>query len=789
MESLEFVEKINESKLNQLLTLGNNIEFNGEKIWETELLKLIKFSKLVKKGILKVKYKQAKYNKGRLYSCFNGSSLQGLWRPLRHTLSGEFYYDVDIKNCHPVLLQQLAEKHSIINNSIKNYNENRDHYLEILKSKFDTSRDNIKMLICRIFFGGKIETWINENEFNLDILDDPELKFLKNMKNEVEFITKKIYEIDPYNLKSISNTSRDPNITKKTYNKESRLLSITLQEMENLILLKLKELLEKDGFIIGVPMFDGAQIENNKPLNNDMLKIYSDKIEESLKYKVEFLIKPMNDIIEIEKLISNHGIKELSDEHEAAEFLLELHGKDKIKYFHNLYFFDNSTGLWVSDPVLIRNIILNYKSQLKKYCLGKHYEEMIKNLKSISIDNIFFKKSELSSLNYLLFNNGYYDMKKNIFYDKETYEFNPNIVFYKKINRDFIINFEENEEIKKYINTVKTSIFDNITNSKQESEFLILSLAQALAGPTKNIFFMIGDGNNGKSILSSLLGNSLDEYFNTFNAGNFIYKKGGSDEAQRLRWSFLNRHSRIIFSNEVRSATGEGLDADEMKKHSGLDKLTARLHGKNEEEYTPHYTCFIGCNDAPKIEGMDDAFKNRLKVLNLPFAFKMVSSESELKKEKNEKMADIELSTKINNDEYKEGTLYLLLQTYKEFINGKIKFEQPKEMIKYAGEWFESSDFETILNEKFEITNKETDFIPCKDIIDFLTKTKKISWSNTKIGIKLNKLVKSEFKGSIAKQCEDKIIRNCRIGIRERKEEETITEIEEPINDSEIINL
>ena len=59
----------------------------------------------------------------------------------------------------------------------------------------------------------------------------------------------------------------------------------------------------------------------------------------------------------------------------------------------------------------------------------------IKLLKTLCIDDDWLKQNQNSSLGKLLFKNGYLDLRKNEFHD----EFNPNIVFFARIN----MNYEE----------------------------------------------------------------------------------------------------------------------------------------------------------------------------------------------------------------------------------------------------------------------------------------------------------------------------------------------------------
>ncbi len=63
------------------------------------------------KHSIQVSYKQNK-DVGRFFAV-GSLSLQSLPREIRQTFSDEFYYDIDIKNCHPVLIQQYAKANNL----------------------------------------------------------------------------------------------------------------------------------------------------------------------------------------------------------------------------------------------------------------------------------------------------------------------------------------------------------------------------------------------------------------------------------------------------------------------------------------------------------------------------------------------------------------------------------------------------------------------------------------------------------------------------------------------------
>lgn len=86
-----------------------------------------------------------------------GVSLQSLPRDIRAALAQKYYWDIDIRNAQPTLLQQYAEKRGWVCSVVKEYNENRDELIEELMEALALDRSGAKDRITRLFFGGSCE--------------------------------------------------------------------------------------------------------------------------------------------------------------------------------------------------------------------------------------------------------------------------------------------------------------------------------------------------------------------------------------------------------------------------------------------------------------------------------------------------------------------------------------------------------------------------------------------------------------------------------------------------------
>lgn len=797
METARIIERVDKEILKDLLTLGPEIKFkDGTNIHPETLTQLINYSKKINKGWVYVDYKKASFNYGRRYSQFKGCSLQYMKSDLRNTLTHKIYDDLDMVNAQPNILSQLLKKNNILSPFLDKYIKEREDILNNLNIALGCERNESKELIISLMYGSTLESWILGRGYNLESFKETEIfKFIFDFKEELKDISKTLYIKDPFKMVDILKHSRDP-LRDIFKNPISSFISILCQDIEDKILMIIKNTLEEKGFKIGVLIYDGLMVEKNpeKPLNDYIIKEIQETIKEKLNYDIEIKIKPMDKIINTKELLETTGKREIKDAEEASDVFLKYHGINKFKYCEKeLYIFDDSTGMWNSDPVIIRKMCLKYKNILNKYCFTG-FNEMMECLKTKTEDPTWITRTEMSSVGYLLFNNGYYNMLEGKFYNIKENSYNPEIVFYKKINRDFVYDDEtKKEENEKNIQMVLDEIFYKVMG-KEEADYFILCLARSLSGPElKRVYFGIGaEGNNGKSIITSLLSHSIEGYFHSYNAGNFVHKPGiTTDEGARLRWSYLIRHCRIIVSNEIRIALNENMSSDELKKHSGGDTLEGRKHREEERNYNFQYTPYIMSNDIPNIAPYDNAINSRIRVFNFPFIFKVRNTLKDLSgniildengepiKEplkSNEKEAIEDLKFNITKTEYKDGFLYLLLKYYKEFKEGKRPFNEPENLNKNKEDWIKDDNtIKGILLKKYDITDNEDDHELTENLINYIKKI--VPMSNNKIGRELNKILK--FKS------ENKYIEggtyNIRPGIKKRLDYEKAKEKNKPI--------
>ena len=138
---MELIEKIPIERLELLnrLDLNTYIHLADLKKYKKEVkqhVKLIKsyISNMIKcKGEMKKLYKHSeKSDKGRLYGSTSIQALDGI---IRGYLFNGITTDIDMVNCHPVLLKFICKKNNIRCPILTEYVDNRDEIIKKLKNE------------------------------------------------------------------------------------------------------------------------------------------------------------------------------------------------------------------------------------------------------------------------------------------------------------------------------------------------------------------------------------------------------------------------------------------------------------------------------------------------------------------------------------------------------------------------------------------------------------------------------------------------------------------------------
>lgn len=689
---------------------------------------------------------------GRLYAK-NNIGLQSFPRDIRNPLLEKYYWDIDIENCHYCLMIKLGNEWNIKTEFIKYYCDNR------AKCLLEVSDDRriAKTLFLKVAFGGNVKLY-NESYEDVKEPAEDKLKILKQIEKEVEILMELCYLKHPQYHKLVA----------KKDNKKASLFALILQTEERKCLLALDEYLKSQGRQADILIHDGLEV---RKVENE-IKFPEELLRNSEKY----ILSKTGHVVKLAQKNLECSIKEVKDciidDVYATETFISLLGNKIKKDGDSIYFFNESNGLYECGEDAFFNAIVTVKDKLifTEIIDGKsktiNYGGVVRNMMNIKkllpsqvIDDNFITNNLDTSTGKLLFSNGIYDFKTDTF----TEGFDPKIVFFKRINRPFIK--ERNEEVIKTINKILfIDAFDE-NNGKLAGEYLKKALCMAIYGDyrRKKFYLGLGEANCGKGVVVNAISAAFEGFIDEYDANNLLYNPNNhADEAKRLAWVKDLNGVRIAFSNEIRMSNNGGIDGNLLKTlSSGGDKMNIRGNFENQKKYVNRCTMFLLANDCPPITPIDTGIKARCSFIKYQLKFVVEP------KEKDERKMDPEVKERFMTDEYKNALVHLLIDTYKELndeekvMGGKII--EPVCVQQETNTWIsdEYTDFKNKLSEAFEITHNPDDYVESKKIIDFIINDCKMRISQNKIGMVLKKIIQIEKSDAIIKN------KRCRLGIKQ----------------------
>ena len=237
---------------------------------------------------------------GRLYG--TKGSFETLEKECRGTICKDYYHDIDIVNCHPVLLLQFARnKYSTDLPEVDKYVSNRDLYLKNVMTENDFSRDDAKAAIISILYGGSCN----------------QKSFLWELSEEVRGFSKKLFQRDEY-----ADLAKACKSEKNMY---GSFLAFILQTEERHCMLAMKDHLEQQGWSVDVLCYDGVMIRKREGVVCDLIATQQ-AIEAATGYKISLITKEFSSFEmpsiaeEVVKGVSLEAYKEMKREFELNHF-------------------------------------------------------------------------------------------------------------------------------------------------------------------------------------------------------------------------------------------------------------------------------------------------------------------------------------------------------------------------------------------------------------------------------------------------------------------------------------
>ena len=251
-----------------------------------------------------------KYANGKTFGRqFDHSGLQGMQKDIRGVLCQDSISDLDIVNCHPMILAWICRKHNIACPSLEYYIKNRDKILTEICDNFNYDKCDAKVL----FLKSTNSSW-HIKSFGNDFFD--------SYDSEMKRIQKKLNCNPAYNFIKSK--------VKKGDNEDGSFINLCLCYYENLILMEAKKHLESQNVKICTLAFDGLM--HYGPENLDLLNSLNTCIQCFLKDgDFKFIYKPHSKCISVPADFDETQVPDKSYKMMSREFNL-THAKVGDKY-------------------------------------------------------------------------------------------------------------------------------------------------------------------------------------------------------------------------------------------------------------------------------------------------------------------------------------------------------------------------------------------------------------------------------------------------------------------------
>ena len=556
-----------------------------------------------------------KYNKSSKYPskigrwfCKSGVGIQSMPRIIRHTICDGLYIDLDFKNIHPTILQQICLKNNIECSLLTKYIINRDNLLTDWSNILNFTKEEVKTLYLCALNG-------NNTKYNI-----PEWN---NVLQEFKNIHKAISKLPQYNQ-----IAAEVELAERS-NIKAKIVNRILCTIENECLQSFYKALDKKGafnlnindsnYKVCALIFDGIQIpltESNENLcSPDSLNIFSRIIENDTGYLLEIVRKPFNDKLNIPEIIDEDDDTDdffVENDGDAAEHIIAKYNNlmlncNGIRYVKN-------NNIWNCDEKYIKSIIYGwiFNTTMKRYtnppkfifynrdksCINKCIDIIWENWFSFIPNNpTFINNMLLKSKQYLPFLNGVYSISEKKLISYEECE----VQFTQQITRDFP-KYDERS-----FNELMEKVIIPILPDEEERRYFFYCLSRALAGhyEDKKWYINRGSRNSGKGVIMKLLENAFKIYVGSFNSGVLVKKTNETnDEAKNLSWIVKLKDKRLILSNEIDE--GVVLWGKMIKKiASGGDTMVGRTNFKDEIEFEPQFTMLLNLNNIKGVNPVD----------------------------------------------------------------------------------------------------------------------------------------------------------------------------------------
>jgi hypothetical protein len=669
---------------------------------------------------------------GRYYSA-NG--FEHLNRETRSALCAPYYHDIDIANCHPVLLSQLAKRVGFKCTELDYYVGNRDAVLtQLMKYNPEWNRDDAKMHVTAVINGSRTE--------HLADLKAEVHKFAEFLSNKDDF-----QELYAAAVAKAANGVAPSIGAKKS--KFGTFMAYIGQTIERECLEAMIDAFKARDWAMETLIYDGGLVRKRtgKQITPELLREIEIDVEVATGYCITLVEKPFASVSLAEETAVTEKIYPADftiDDKFATEEFIRIMGPDLIKENGSIFVYNPNTGMWESGRDAIKAAIqrnadkLTFKQEThnggtKVIGYGgstKMSGYIMSELPTLVPSSTYLSDNANSAKCCLLFTDGIYDMRTATF----TKGFDRTKLFTARILRPF-----PTASLDQTMSEINQALFVNPFQRTEDGIYYKNRLARAIAGHTEDkiLHAIIGEANTGKTTAIMLAKRAFGGYVKDWNADYLKFRPGSTtDEAKKMSWIGDVINCRLAISSEARM-DGIKFDGNMAKRlSSGGDTLTYRQNFQDERTITLQTTFMIMANDLPDFSPADAALKSRASFVRFDYSF-VEKPEAECTEW--EKPCDPLLKDKVMSAEWADAFLLLILDAYQKGY----AVPKPLSVIQETNEFVpvEDSSLRSYLAEEFELVEitGDDDWVSAKILQDYIAKGN-FNMSAAKVGREFRKL-------------------------------------------------
>lgn len=261
--SNEIYEQIYENEKNQLITYLQR--------WDGE------------KCVISYEKKEVGRCKARAGMC-----LLNIRRQIRHTIARDTMVDIDIDNCHPVLMIQMLDKIGFDAPCLKSYVSNRQQWFDIVNNAYGILEKNgydaiqrkelPKNLFIRLLYLGQIFKWISDMKLDKNVPIPIEIL---RFQDELKRIGMKFMELNPALAEEFQKKKRQ--IDASNNRKRDNLIKKIREEYPSVVFTDSNESIDITGM---------SDDQIMKAYRDDRIKLFKDALNKTNDVKFDYLNVP-----------------------------------------------------------------------------------------------------------------------------------------------------------------------------------------------------------------------------------------------------------------------------------------------------------------------------------------------------------------------------------------------------------------------------------------------------------------------------------------------------------------